>query len=76
MQDLRSSAFSLLAQKKVTGLLGQRRGGNDCIDPKAGDADLWIRSRHTALKKDKKKMSHFEEFVAEGNEKADESANE
>ena len=64
-----------------------------CIDPNAGDADLWIKIweelhllvskeisvevehvRAHRTKKDKKEMSHFEKFVTEGNEKADELA--
>ena len=72
---------------------GQWRGERKCIDPKAGDADLWIKIweelhllvskeisvevehvRAHRTKKDKKEMSHFEKFVTEGNEKADELA--
>ena len=67
----------------------------ECIDPKASDADLWIKSweeLHLLLskeilvevdhvkahrtQKEKKEMSHFERFVTEGNEKADELAKE
>ena len=69
------------------------RGARNCIDPKAGDADLWINiweelhllmskgilveAKHVKAhrtKKDQKEMSHFEKFVTEGNEKADELA--
>ena len=70
-----------------------RRGERKCIDPKACDADLWIKiwdelhfpvleeisvevehvTAHST-KKDKRDMSQFEKFVAEGNEKADELA--
>ena len=71
---------------------GLWRGERNCIKPRAGDADLWIKSgkncttlSHEILvevehvkahctKKDKKYMSQFEKFVAEGNEKADELA--
>ena len=57
------------------------------MSPKAGDADLWIKIweelhilvkvehvKAHRIKKDKKEMSHFENFVIEGNEKADELA--
>ena len=57
------------------------------MSPKAGDADLWMKIweelrilvevEHVKVhrtKKDKKEMSHFENFVIEGNEKADELA--
>ena len=73
---------------------GPWRGERECIDPKAGDADLWIKiwkqlhhfvSRNVVVevedfkahrtKKDKKEM-HFEKFVTEANEKADELAEE
>ena len=68
---------------------GLRRGGRECIDPKAGDADLWIKIweelhllaaremvevKAHRTKKEKKEMSHFESFVTDGNEKADELA--
>ena len=74
---------------------GLWRGERKCINPKAGDADLWIeiweevhnlaardilvevehvKAHHT--EKEKKHMSHFEKFVTEGNEKADELAEE
>ena len=63
------------------------------MNPKAGDADLWIKIWEELLnlaegdvlvevehvkahrtKTEKKDMSHFEKFVTEGNEKADELA--
>ena len=72
---------------------GLWKGERKCIDPNAGDADLWIKIweelhllvskeisvevehvRAQSTKKDKKEMSHFEKFVTEGNEKADELA--
>ena len=72
---------------------GLWRRERKCIDPKAGDADLWIKnweelqlsaSREISVevehvkadrtKKDKKDMSHFDKFVTEGTEKADELA--
>ena len=55
-----------------------------CIDPEAGDADLWekgilvevenVKAHRT--KNDKNEKSHFEKFFADGNEKADELAKE
>ena len=77
----------LTTKESVTGY-GERK----CIDPQAGDADLWkmwealsllvskenfvevehVKARRT--KKEKKEMSHFEKFVTDGNEKADELA--
>ena len=73
---------------------GLWRGERKCIDPKAGDVDLWIKIweelhrlaardivvevKHVKAhrtRKEKKEMSHFEKFVTEGNEKADELAN-
>ena len=60
---------------------GLWRGDRKCIDPKAGDADLWIKNweelsvkAHRTKKVQKKQMSHIEKFVIEGNEKADELA--
>ena len=72
---------------------GLWRGEGECIDPKARDADLWIKIwevLHLLMSKeilvevehvkahrtkmDKQGMSHFENFVTEGNEKADELA--
>ena len=69
------------------------RGERKCIDPKAGDADLWIEiweELHSlaardievevehvkahCTKKDKKEWSHFEKFVTDGNETADDLA--
>ena len=77
-------------RRKIDGLC---RGEGKCIDPKAGDADLWIKiweelhllmSRELLVeaehvkthrkKKDKKDISHFEKFVIDGNERADELA--
>ena len=74
---------------------GLWRGERKCIDPKAGDADLWIliweelhnlaggdilaEVEHVKAhrpKQEKQDMSHFEKFVTEGNEKADELAKE
>ena len=76
----------------MDGLFGGQR---NCIDPNAGDADLWIKTKNREelhlltskemlvevkhvkahrTKKDKKEMSQFEKFVAEGNVKADELA--
>ena len=66
---------------------GLWRGERKCMSPKAGDADLWMKIweevhilvevEHVKVhrtKKDKKDMSHYENFVIEGNEKADEFA--
>ena len=72
---------------------GLWRGERKCIDPKAGDAELWVKiweELHVLMsrgileevehvkahrtKKDKKEMSHFENFVTDGNEKADKLA--
>ena len=60
---------------------GLWRGDRKCIDPKAGDADLWIEIweelhkiaardivvevEHVKAKKEKKDMSHFEKFVTD-----------
>ena len=72
---------------------GLRKGEKECIKPRAGDADLWIKSweelrelvtrgifvevehvKAHRTKKEKEKMTQFERFVTEGNEKADELA--
>ena len=72
---------------------GLRKGEKECILPRAGDADLWIKSweelrelvtrgifvevehvKAHRTKKEKEKMTQFERFVTEGNEKADELA--
>ena len=72
---------------------GSRRGEKECIRPRAGDADLWIKiweESHELVKrgilvevahvkahrtkKEEEKMTQFERFVTEGNEKADELA--
>ena len=69
------------------------KGEKECIKPRAGDADLWIKIceeldglvergilvevehvKAHRTKKDKQHMSHLEQFVTEGNEKADELA--
>ena len=62
--------------------------GRNCIRPRAGDADVWIKIweemhclaardivevehvKAHRTKKEKKDMSHFEMFVAEGNEES------
>ena len=72
---------------------GLRKVKKECIKPRAGDADLWIKIleeshelvkrgilvevahvRAHRTKKEKEKMTKFERFVTEGNEKADEMA--
>ena len=72
---------------------GLWRGERKCIDPKAGDADLWIKIweelhpvkseeilvevehvKAHRTENDRNEMSHFEKFVTDGNEKADELA--
>ena len=74
-------------------IVGLRKGEEECIKPRAGDADLWIKiweELHELLKrgilvemehvrahrtkKEKGKMTQFERFATEGNEKADELA--
>ena len=66
----------------------ERRKEVHHIDPKAGDADLWIKNweellfltsreivvevEHAKAHSTEKDMSHFERFVTDGNEKADE----
>ena len=76
-------------------IAGSWRGERKCINPKAGDADLWIKIwekrdnlaagdilvevehvKEQRTQEDKKEVSHFEKFVTEGNEKADELAKE
>ena len=70
---------------------GLRRFEKECIKPRAGDADLWMKIwqelhelvesgilvevahvKANRTKKEKEKMTQFERFVTEGNEKADE----
>ena len=69
---------------------GLWRGERKCIDPKAGDADLWIKTweemhlflseeilvtvEHVKTHRTMKDMSQFEQFVTDGNAKADELA--
>ena len=68
---------------------GLWRGERKCMSLKAGDADLWMKiweELHILLevehvkvhrtKKEKQDMSHYEKFVTEGNEKADELVKE
>ena len=49
-----------------------------CIGPKAGDADLWMKmwgelnASTLTAQRDKKKMSHFQKYVTDCNDKADE----
>ena len=81
------TAFLCLLKELFIGY-GESR---ECITPRAGDADSWIKiweevhrlaARDIVVKvehvkahrtkKEKKEMSHFEKFITEGNEKADE----
>ena len=71
-------------------LMGYEKGEKECIKPRAGDADLWIKNweelheltergilEHVMAyrtKKEKEQMTHFARFIAEGDEKADELA--
>ena len=72
---------------------GIRRPEKECIKPRAGDADLWLKIweelrelvkrgilveaaqvKAHRTKREKEKMTKFERFATEGNEKADELA--
>ena len=59
---------------------GLRKGEKECIGPRAGDADLWINiweelgGTREGTPHEEKKMTNFEMFVTEGNEKAGELA--
>ena len=65
---------------------GLRKGEKECIKPRAGDADLWIKNweeLHELVKRDisvevadvkAEKHVAIEMFVTEGNEKADDLA--
>ena len=55
---------------------GRWRGETKCVDPKASDADLWIKIWEEQRNLGGPiKVSNFEKFVTEGNEKAGELAN-